>query len=76
MPPALSGALPHRSERKRMASEQVLDVAVRRHIFNSERPFSAVLDGIFGDRGTGIRNPVSRCAPTALSAEGAPHAHD
>jgi hypothetical protein len=22
-----------------MASEQVLDVAVRRHIFNSERPF-------------------------------------
>jgi hypothetical protein len=31
-----------------MASEQVLDVAVRRHIFNSERPFPAVLDGIFG----------------------------
>ena len=30
-----------------MASEQVLDVAVRRHIFNSERPFPAVLDGIF-----------------------------
>jgi hypothetical protein len=31
-----------------MASEQVLDVAVRRHIVNSERPFAAVLDGIFG----------------------------
>ena len=31
-----------------MTSEQVLDVAVRRHIFNSERPFPAVLDGIFG----------------------------
>jgi len=36
-----------------MASEQVLDVAVRRHIFNSERPFPAVLDGIFG----GISQP-------------------
>jgi Domain of unknown function DUF302 len=31
-----------------MASEQVLDVAVRRHIFTSERPFQVVLDGIFG----------------------------
>jgi hypothetical protein len=31
-----------------MASDQVLDVVVRRHIFNSERPFPAVLDGIFG----------------------------
>jgi hypothetical protein len=30
-----------------MASEQVLDVVVHRHIFTSERPFSAVLDGIF-----------------------------
>jgi hypothetical protein len=36
-----------------MASEQVLDVAVRRHTFNSERPFPAVLDGIFG----GISQP-------------------
>ena len=36
-----------------MASEQVLDVAARRHIFNSERPFPAVLDGIFG----GISQP-------------------
>jgi hypothetical protein len=30
-----------------MASEQVLDVAVRRHILTSERPFPDVLDGIF-----------------------------
>jgi len=36
-----------------MASEQVLDVAVRRHIFTSERPFQDVLDGIFG----GISQP-------------------
>jgi uncharacterized protein (DUF302 family) len=36
-----------------MASEQVLDVAVRRHIFTSERPFPDVLDGIFG----GISQP-------------------
>jgi hypothetical protein len=36
-----------------MASEQVLDVLVRRHIINSERPFSSVLDGIFA----GITRP-------------------
>jgi hypothetical protein len=36
-----------------MASEQVLDVAVRRHIFTSEWPFQVVLDGIFG----GISQP-------------------
>lgn len=36
-----------------MASEQVLDVVVRRHIFTSERPFPDVLDGIFG----GISQP-------------------
>ena len=36
-----------------MASEQVLDVVVRRHVFDSERPFQAVLDGIFG----GIARP-------------------
>jgi Domain of unknown function DUF302 len=36
-----------------MASEQVLDVAVRRHVFTSERPFQDVLDGIFG----GISQP-------------------
>jgi len=36
-----------------MASVQVLDVAVRRHIFTSERPFQVVLDGIFG----GISQP-------------------
>ena len=36
-----------------MASEQVLEVVVRRHVFDSERPFSPVLDGIFG----GISQP-------------------
>jgi uncharacterized protein (DUF302 family) len=36
-----------------MASERVLDVAVRRHIFTSARPFPDVLDGIFA----GISQP-------------------
>jgi hypothetical protein len=36
-----------------MASEQVLDVVVRRHMLTSERPFADVLDGIFG----GISQP-------------------
>ena len=36
-----------------MASEQVFEVMVRRHVFNAERPFSSVLDGIFG----GITRP-------------------
>jgi MFS family permease len=36
-----------------VASEQVREVPVRRHVFDSERPFSQVLDGIFG----GISQP-------------------
>ncbi len=36
-----------------MASEQVLDIAVRRHVLTSERPFQVVLDGIY----TGISQP-------------------
>jgi hypothetical protein len=36
-----------------MASEQVLDVVVHRHILTSERPFQTVLDGIYG----GISQP-------------------
>ena len=36
-----------------MASEHVLDVLVRRHVFDSERPFPDVLDAIFG----GISQP-------------------
>ena len=36
-----------------MASEHVLDVLVRRHVFDSERPFADVLDAIFG----GISQP-------------------
>ncbi len=36
-----------------MASEQVLDIPVRRHVLTSERPFQVVLDGIYG----GISQP-------------------
>lgn len=36
-----------------VASEHVLDVLVRRHVFDSERPFLDVLDAIFG----GISQP-------------------
>jgi hypothetical protein len=36
-----------------MASQQVLEVLMRRYVFDSERPFAAVLDGIFG----GISQP-------------------
>jgi hypothetical protein len=36
-----------------MGSEQVLDVVVRRHVFDSDRPFQAVLDGVFA----GITRP-------------------
>jgi hypothetical protein len=36
-----------------VASEQVLDVSVRRHVLTSERPFQVVLDGIFA----GISQP-------------------
>jgi hypothetical protein len=38
---------------KSMATEQVLEVSLRRHIIESERPFASVLDGIFG----GISRP-------------------
>jgi hypothetical protein len=36
-----------------MATEQVLEVPIRRHVIESERPFASVLDGIFG----GISRP-------------------
>ena len=36
-----------------MASEQVREVVVRRHVFTSERPFASILDGIYG----GISQP-------------------
>ena len=36
-----------------MAAEQVLDVVLRRHVFDSDRPFDQVLAGIFG----GISQP-------------------
>jgi hypothetical protein len=31
-----------------MASEQVREIPVRRHVINTERPLSSVLEGIFG----------------------------
>jgi hypothetical protein len=36
-----------------MPFEQVMEVLVRRHVFNSDRPFGSVLDGVFG----GISQP-------------------
>jgi hypothetical protein len=36
-----------------VASERVLDIAARRHVLTSERPFQVVLDGIYG----GISQP-------------------
>jgi hypothetical protein len=36
-----------------LASEDILEVRVRRHVFDSERPFSDVMDGIYG----GISQP-------------------
>ena len=36
-----------------MASEQVLEVLLRRYVFDSDRPFASVLDGVFG----GISQP-------------------
>jgi uncharacterized protein (DUF302 family) len=36
-----------------MASERVLDIVMRRHVFDTGRPFSSVLDGIF----SGISQP-------------------
>jgi hypothetical protein len=36
-----------------MASEQTLNVVVRRHVFDTGQPFSAVLDGVF----SGISQP-------------------
>jgi hypothetical protein len=36
-----------------MASHRVLEVLMRRHVFDSEQPFASVLDGIFG----GISQP-------------------
>jgi hypothetical protein len=36
-----------------MSSEHVLEILMRRHVFDTERPFSDVLDGVFG----GISQP-------------------
>ena len=50
-----------------MASERVLDVLVRRHVFDSEQPFLDVLDAIFG----GISQPDIEALSGKLAA--APH---
>ncbi len=47
-----------------MASENVLKVLVRRHVFDSDRPFSAVLYGIFG----GISRPDIEALFSELAA--------
>jgi hypothetical protein len=47
-----------------MASEHVLEVLVRRHVIDSEQPFSAVLDGIFG----GISQPDIEALFSKLAA--------
>jgi hypothetical protein len=36
-----------------LASEDVLEVQVRRHVFTSKRPFAEIMDGIYG----GISQP-------------------
>jgi hypothetical protein len=42
-----------------LASEDVLEVVVRRHVFSGGRPFSSVLEGIFG----GISTSLSLARP-------------
>ena len=47
-----------------MASEQVLDIPIRRHVLTSERPFQAVLDGIYD----GISQPDIEALFATLAA--------
>ena len=47
-----------------MASEQVLDIPVRRHVLTSERPFQVVLDGIYD----GISQPDIEALFATLAA--------
>jgi hypothetical protein len=47
-----------------MVSEQVVEVPLRRYVFDSERPFAAVLDGIFG----GISQPDIEALFSKLAA--------
>jgi hypothetical protein len=64
---SLRRARSFRTEERRgihMASEQVVEVVVRRHVFDSERPFSSVLEGIFG----GISQPDIGVLFTKLKA--------
>ena len=47
-----------------MATEHELEVSVRRHVFDSEQPFSSVLAGIFG----GISQPDIEQLSSKLAA--------
>jgi uncharacterized protein (DUF302 family) len=49
-----------------MASERVLDVTVHRHVFDTDRPFGGVLDGIF----SGISQPDIAQLFSDLAASG------
>ena len=49
-----------------MASERVLDVSVHRHVFDTDRPFARVLDGIF----SGISQPDIAQLFSKLAASG------
>lgn len=49
-----------------MASERVLEVMVRRHVFDTGRPFAGVLDGIF----SGISQPDIARLFSKLAASG------
>ena len=58
-----------------MATEQVLEVSIRRHIIESERPFASVLDGIFAasagltsGRCSATLRQVLRTSSSALSS--------
>jgi hypothetical protein len=53
-------------EKEIMASERVLDVTVYRHVFETDRPFARVLDGIFG----GISQPDIAQLFSELAASG------
>jgi hypothetical protein len=52
-----------------MTSEQVLDVVVRRHVFDSDQPFQAVLDGILGGIARPDIGPLSKMLAASASHE-------
>ncbi len=52
-----------------MASERVLEVAVRRHVFVTERPFPQVLDGTMGEMTRHVPDAGSYAPVTLLVQE-------